>query len=658
MNLLPNLSESSPSLHPDEWLLDQLDEAIALFSSDHHLLFANAAFLRLCDFEQDWVGDRVPWVQVLLHLSQQVYGLQEQHEAIDRAFQKVARSPNTPLTLTPLFCDLSLRFAAHPNGSILLTLSPGAKVAQLKEALASSEERWQILVSSHIDNIWDWDIQQHEIFLSEQLWDTLNLLPDIGKVPEQEWFNRIHPDDLLDLKANIDRHLLQKSPDYQTEFRIAQQDGSYRWFSCQGRALWDAAQTPIRLISICTDITAQKQQETQLRMLESVVINAYESILVTEAKPLDPPGPKIIYVNPAFTRTTGYWPEDVIGKTPRILQGPATSRETLARLRDALDSEEPIVVELENYRKDGSTFWVELSAVPIFNGGELTHWVSMYHDITQRKQIEAELLRTLQKQREINELRSHFVSMTSHEFRTPLTSILASAELLEHCSDSWTPEENLEHLHLIQSAVQHLNQMLDEILMIDQTETGDFQLSPTWFNIFQFCHNLAGVIQMGVGRQQLIIFTHKLQSSDGLDVYLDKKLVQRILTNLLSNAAKYSDEGSVIELHVAKEKNSLIFQISDEGIGIHADDLRRLFDFFYRGKNVEGIPGTGLGLAMVKTCVDRCKGQIHVESQVGVGTRFQVKLPTQFRSSVYPDSSSKADGTMLTQSQNGGFCGE
>lgn len=322
----------------------------------------------------------------------------------------------------------------------------------------------------------------------------------------------------------------------------------------------------------------------------------------------------------------------MIGQTPRILQGPETSRETLDRLRDALEAGESIVVELQNYRKDGSSFWAELSVVPVINDqGEHTHWVAMYHDITHRKQMETELLRTLQKQREINHLRSRFVSMTSHEFRTPLTSIMAAAELLEHYGRTWPPEENLEQLKVIQSSVQHLTQMLDEILLIDQAESGTFQVAPSWFDIVQFCHNLAGVVQLGVASKHLVIFTIGAQEKPYREVYLDKKLLQRILTNLLSNAAKYSPEGCVVELRLEQRNNHLTFWVRDEGIGIHPDEVHRLFDFFFRGKNVNSIPGTGLGLAMVKTCVEQCKGQIQVESVLGEGTCFRVTLPTHVR---------------------------
>lgn len=214
--------------------------------------------------------------------------------------------------------------------------------------------------------------------------------------------------------------------------------------------------------------------DTRCNLLQSVVLHANDSIVITEAEPLDAPGPQIVFVNEAFCRMTGYRPEEVIGKTPRILQGPKTDRAALARLKDALRQWQPVMVELLNYRKDGSEFWVEISLVPVADAhGWYTHWIAIQRETSDRKQLETELLKTLQKERELSELRSHFVTMTSHEFRTPLTTILTAAELLEHYGRCWTEDDRLEQLRLIQLTVHHMTQMLDGILLLDRADAGD-----------------------------------------------------------------------------------------------------------------------------------------------------------------------------------------
>jgi PAS domain S-box-containing protein len=372
-------------------------------------------------------------------------------------------------------------------------------------------------------------------------------------------------------------------------------------------------------------VLERKQAEERLRLLESVLVHASDAVIITEAKPLSHPGPRILYVNEAFTRHTGYSLEEAIGKTPRILQGEKTDRATLDRIRAALENWQPIMVELINYHKDGTEFWIELSLAPVADpAGCYSHWIAIQRDITQRKQLEAELRKMLAKEKELSDLKSRFVSMTSHEFRTPLSTILSASELLEYYSRNWSEEEKLEQLHLIQSSVQHMTQLLEDVLIIGKAEAGQLHAKPTWIDLNNFCVSLVTEMQLSVGSQHLLVF----QCPPGsLNTYSDEKLLRQILTNLLSNAIKYSTPRSTVSCKLLADSNTVILQVQDSGIGIPPEDLPHLFDSFHRAKNVGTIPGTGLGLAIVKRCVDLLGGQIAVNSELGVGTTFTVQLP-------------------------------
>jgi PAS domain S-box-containing protein len=381
-------------------------------------------------------------------------------------------------------------------------------------------------------------------------------------------------------------------------------------------------------------VLERKQTEERLRLLESVVVHASDAVIITEAKPVAFPGPRILYVNEAFTRQTGYSLKEAIGKTPRILQGEKTDRKTLDRIRTALENWQPIMVELINYRKDGTEFWIELSLAPVADTtGCYSHWMAIQRDITQRKQLEAELRKMLAKEKELSDLKSRFVSMTSHEFRTPLSTILSASELLEYYSRNWSEEEKLEQLHLIQSSVQHMTQLLEDILIIGKAEAGQLHAKPTWIDLNSFCVGLVTEMQLGVGNQHLLVF----QCPPGhFNAYLDEKLLRQILSNLLANAIKYSAPKNKISLKLMADANTLILQVRDNGIGIPPEDLPHLFESFHRAKNVGTIPGTGLGLAIVKRCIDLLGGQIAVNSELGVGTTFTVQLPL-----ICPDASSR-----------------
>jgi PAS domain S-box-containing protein len=221
------------------------------------------------------------------------------------------------------------------------------------------------------------------------------------------------------------------------ELRRLRKDGSLVEVSLSSAALRDAAGEVRDVVGFLTDITERLRIEERLRLLESVVTGANDAVLIADTE-LDDPGPRILYVNEAFTRMTGYTLEEVLGKTPRILQGPETDRATLDKIRAALKTWQPVRVELVNYRKDGSPFWIELSVVPVADEtGYCTHWTAIQRDITDRKQAEKERAELLERERQArataeaaNRCKDEFLAMVSHELRSPLQSIRGWAQLL------------------------------------------------------------------------------------------------------------------------------------------------------------------------------------------------------------------------------------
>jgi signal transduction histidine kinase len=264
--------------------------------------------------------------------------------------------------------------------------------------------------------------------------------------------------------------------------------------------------------------------------------------------------------------------------------------------------------------------WSQVHAYPSRDG------LSVYFtDISDRKRIEAELLKALEKERELNELKSQIVSVVSHEYRTPLTTILSSAELLQHYGHKWTEEKKHQHLHRIQTTVHHLTQLVSDVLILDKAEAGKLEFKPTLLDVVSLCRELVEEFQQTVRDKQTLNF---MSQGECTQAYLDEKLLRQILTNLLSNAIKYSDPIGTIYFALVSQHNEVIFRIQDQGIGIPPEDQKHLFESFRRASNVGTIPGTGLGLAIVKKYVDVQGGQITVESQVGVGTTFTVTLPS------------------------------
>ncbi|MEO8892414.1 MAG: PAS domain-containing sensor histidine kinase [Coleofasciculaceae cyanobacterium] len=282
-------------------------------------------------------------------------------------------------------------------------------------------------------------------------------------------------------------------------------------------------------------------------------------------------------------------------------------------------------VEINCLKKNQESILVAFScsAVPTELQG-LKNFVYIGRDISERKQIEAEMSKALDRERELRELKSDFVSMASHEFRTPLTSILSSTELLEKYSDVWTEERKQKHYRRIENSIKRMTELVDDVLIISKAEAGKIEFNPQPLIIKNFCETLVEEIQLSLDTKYRINFTYSGQVNS---VCLDEKLVIHILNNLLTNALKYSPQETIVHFSCICQQQEVIFEIQDEGIGIPLEDQKRLFESFHRARNVGNIPGTGLGLTIVQKSVNLHNGKISLVSQVGVGTTFQVILP-------------------------------
>jgi signal transduction histidine kinase len=245
-------------------------------------------------------------------------------------------------------------------------------------------------------------------------------------------------------------------------------------------------------------------------------------------------------------------------------------------------------------------------------------------EIAERQKAEAAAREALETERQLSEFKSRFISTISHEYRTPLTTILSSVALLERYSDDWEDEKKYKHFNRIQSQVHQLTQLVDDVLFINQAEAQKVEVQPILLDVPVFCQELVEDLKLSATNQHRVTFKSQ---GDCTQAYLDPKLLRQILSNLLSNAIKYSPEGGTVRFECKCDASQATFLIQDEGIGIPPEDQLQLMNSFYRATNVKTIPGTGLGLAIVKKSVDLHGGQITVESQIGVGTTFQVTLP-------------------------------
>jgi signal transduction histidine kinase len=228
-----------------------------------------------------------------------------------------------------------------------------------------------------------------------------------------------------------------------------------------------------------------------------------------------------------------------------------------------------------------------------------------------------------EKERQLGELRNRFVAMTSHEFRTPLTTIISSAEMLASFGSHWDSERRVDHLERIRLAAGTMQRMLEDVLVIGRAEAGGLRASPSPIRLDEFCKRLVETLEHSSNESHAIRYTFLGDP----DATLDERLLQHVLGNLLGNALKYSPPGSEVRFDVRTSGDECQFFVKDAGIGIPEADLPRLFMSFSRASNAANVPGTGLGLAVVKKALDVQQGTIKVESELGRGTLFQVTIP-------------------------------
>lgn len=370
----------------------------------------------------------------------------------------------------------------------------------------------------------------------------------------------------------------------------------------------------------------QAQLQRSLDERNTVLENSMVAILFLNGEG------RVVWANGALYRLFAVTPQALMAAEslaryfmdePAFLAVAQTVRECV-RQGQAYEAEFPM------RRADGSSFWAYVSgrAVSPQDPSRGTVWTVV--DLSQRKQAEDEIRTSLAQQQELNYLKSNFVAMASHEFRTPLASILSSAQIIQHYHDRLPAEDREATLASIEAAVARMTRLLDDVLLLGRADAHRLEFNPQPLDLLPWAQSLLDEARLSASDTHHLL----LQAPGGLpSLVLDEKLLRHILSNLLSNAVKYSPEGGEVVLTLAwspgpaGQSGQLELQVRDTGIGLKPEDLPRLFETFYRASNVGTIVGTGLGLAIVMRSVQLHGGQITVDSELGRGTCFRVSLP-------------------------------
>jgi PAS domain S-box-containing protein len=405
----------------------------------------------------------------------------------------------------------------------------------------------------------------------------------------------------------------------------------FEWMSCtpQGKGVpLEVALTRIQwsgrqvIQALITDITERQQAQAALAESEARFSAAFQAspAFIGILRMSDE---KYVLANDAYLLWLGYPREEVLGRTCVELGLWDDLAERDAVLEDMRTVGSIRQRECRWKNRRGERFTILLSAETI-KLNDAPHLLSMALDITQRKRAEEELLKTLEREKELGQLKSNFVSMVSHEFRTPLGIIQSSAELLRDFYQKMPTGEREEQLESITRNTRRMAGMMEEILALSRLEAGKLQFQPAALDLNMFCRRVLDEVLSATNRRCRI---ELLLGPVPAEAQADERLLGHIFTNLLSNAVKYSESGATVHFTVGRNGPDAVCTVRDQGIGIPEEDQQHMFKAFHRGSNVGTRPGTGLGLLLVKRCADLHGGKLELNSKIGEGTTVTIRLP-------------------------------
>jgi len=502
----------------------------------------------------------------------------------------------------------------------------------VENALRESEERYRIISELISDYAYAFRVEPDGTLIHEWITDSFKRITgyEHDEIDARGQYALFHPDEEARAEAHVQRVLQGETSG--GEYRIITKSGELRWVYIFRQPVWDEAHRHvIRMYGVAQDITERKRSEEELRKSEEkyrlITENASDMITSTGTDGI------CTYVSAVSRTLLGFTPDEMVGQYVMKFIHPDDHASVQTFFAVLEKSSESMTITCRVWHKNGNFSWFEITAQVIRDPETQAakEYVAVARDVSQRRQMEAILLEQgrlryeLQKEQELNEVKSNLMRTISHEFRTPLTLIVTATDFLDTYIERLSAERRKERLQAIRIQVKHMSDMLDDISFVVQGTLHHMTARPSQINLEAYCRTVLEEIQMAVGKDHQFIFSTDGQLQNGI---ADKALIVRIMGNLLSNAVKYSPENSVITVMLYRGDGDAVLQVSDQGIGIDLEEQKHIFEPFYRGSGViDTVGGTGLGLSIVKDCVDLHHGTISIESTPGKGTTFIVRLP-------------------------------
>jgi PAS domain S-box-containing protein len=494
-----------------------------------------------------------------------------------------------------------------------------ATIKEMTESLALIEERYDLTVLGMSIGVWDWNIATNETYWSDKLKDMLGIRDKTFEPRFNDFVDRLHPDDEEATMRMIDAHL-EHLGHFNAEFRLQHSSGKYVWVQAYGQAQWDEEGEPVRMAGSIVDISRRKKAEERrdeaelaLKASEETFRLALEDASIGMA--LVSTTGRLLKVNRALCDLLGYKEYELLANDFQSVTHPDDLEQDQQYLRKALAGEiKAYQMEKRYVRKSGRIVWALLSVSLVrFSNGEPNYFISQIQDITERKEMER--------------MKSDFVSMVSHELRTPLTSIRGSLSLLAGVMIDDLPEKANRLVDIAYKNSERLILLINDILDMDKIASGQMRFDIKEEAIHALIRQAVVTNQPYADKFSVTII--ELPVDERIKVNVDPGRLLQVLANLLSNAAKFSNQGDNVEIGTVQIGETVRITVQDHGMGIPEEFRARIFGKFSQadssGTRAKG--GTGLGLHISRQMVKQMGGEIGFDSEVGKGTAFWVDFP-------------------------------
>ncbi len=628
---ITQLKVAEESLHRANWVLEQANSTIIITDRQANIQYVNAEFTQVTGYSREEAIGRNPRFLQSGLTSRATY-VAMWHELVHERnwqgeFQNRRKNGETyweTVAITPL---------RNRDGRVTHYVGIKQDVTERKRlevALHESKDRLFLAARAGGVGIWDYDVIDDKMVWDDQMFRLYGLKPERFDGSYAGWQQGIHPDDRLRVHDEI-QQAVKGGPGFDTQFRVIWPDGSIHEIRAMALVQQDAAQGPLRLIGTNWDITEEKKVAAALRQSESLLQLMFQSsplgFLVVDNRT-----DAILHFNHRFCEIWGIEHleermrrgemknNDIIPHCLPVLADVPAFAASCTGLQDELIR---TIVEDEITFTAGRT--IRRFSTQIRDDADQYHGrFYIFEDITQQKRLVQETEAMLDRERQVSEMRTRFISVTSHEFRTPMAAALGSAELLQKYQERLTPAKREELFERLGRSLHRMTEMLDEILILNRMDANRVEVSLGSIDLAAFVRNVVDEIRAGDHDAHSFVVTF---SGDAARFVSDRNLLHHILSNLLSNAVRYSPAGSAVDVQTVADPTNVRLSVRDQGIGIPPGDHARIFEAFERGSNVGNIKGTGLGLNIVKRMTELLGGSVTLDSPTDGGSRFTLLLP-------------------------------